>query len=63
MALGNLAAEALLYMLHGMGIETGADLEQVRAVSCRMEAVLGRRLPSRYFQAGPLRPGGAARSS
>ncbi len=53
-ALGNLATEDLLYMLHGMGIETGVDLEQVRAASLQMEAVLGRRLPSRYLRAGPV---------
>ncbi|MGQ0548810.1 MAG: hydroxymethylglutaryl-CoA lyase [Armatimonadota bacterium] len=55
-ALGNLATEDLLYMLHGMGVETGVDLEKVRAASQAMEAVLGRRLPSRYLHAGPVRP-------
>lgn len=53
-ALGNLATEDLLYMLHGMGVETGVNLEKVRAASRQMETVLGRRLPSRYLQAGPL---------
>ena len=28
-ATGNVATEDVLYMLHGMGIETGIDLEQV----------------------------------
>ncbi len=54
-ALGNLATEDLIYMLHGMGIATGVDLEKVRLASQQMEKVLGRRLPSRYLQAGPLR--------
>ena len=54
-AQGNLATEDLLYMLHGMGVETGVDLEKVRAASRPMEMVLGRRLPSRYLHAGPLR--------
>jgi isopropylmalate/homocitrate/citramalate synthase len=62
-ALGNLATEDLVYMLNGMGIETGVDLEKVRVASGQMEAVLGRRLPSRYLQAGPLRLTGASRSS
>ncbi len=53
-ALGNLATEDLLYMLHGMGIETDVDLEQVWAASRQMETVLGRQLPSRYLRAGPL---------
>lgn len=54
-ALGNLATEDLLFMLHGMGLETGVDLEKVRAASQTMEATLGRRLPSRYLHAGPVR--------
>ena len=62
-ALGNLATEDLLYMVHGMGIATGVDLEKVRAASRAMEGVLGRRVPSRYVQAGPLRPGGASRNA
>lgn len=50
-ASGNLATEDLLYMLHGMGIETGVDLEAVVAASRRVAARLGRALPSRYLQA------------
>ncbi|MDR7453231.1 MAG: hydroxymethylglutaryl-CoA lyase, partial [Armatimonadota bacterium] len=61
-ALGNLATEDLLYMLHGMGIATGVDLEKVRSASLALERALGRRVPSRYAQAGPLRPAGASRS-
>jgi hydroxymethylglutaryl-CoA lyase len=52
-ASGNLATEDLLYMLHGMGLETGVDLEKVAAASRRLAARLGRTLPSRYLQAGP----------
>jgi len=52
-ASGNLATEDLLYMLHGMGIETGADLEAVAAASRALAARLGRQLPSRYLEAGP----------
>jgi hydroxymethylglutaryl-CoA lyase len=52
-ASGNLATEDLLYMLHGMGIETGVDLEAVAAASSTLSARLGRSLPSRYLQAGP----------
>ena len=50
-ASGNLATEDLLYMLHGMGIETGVDLEAVVAASRQVAARLGRALPSRYLQA------------
>jgi hydroxymethylglutaryl-CoA lyase len=51
-ASGNLATEDLLYMLHGMGIETGADLAAVAEASRALAARLGRTLPSRYLQAG-----------
>jgi isopropylmalate/homocitrate/citramalate synthase len=50
-ASGNLATEDLLYMLHGMGIETGVDLEQVVAASRAIAPRLGHPLPSRYLQA------------
>jgi isopropylmalate/homocitrate/citramalate synthase len=52
-ASGNLATEDLLYMLHGMGIETGVDLGGVAAASRALASRLGRPLPSRYLQAGP----------
>lgn len=54
-AAGNLATEELVFMLEGMGIETGVDLEALRAASYEMERALGRHLPSRYLRAGPLR--------
>jgi isopropylmalate/homocitrate/citramalate synthase len=50
-ASGNLATEDLLYMLHGMGIETGVDLKKVVTASRALEARLGHALPSRYLQA------------
>jgi isopropylmalate/homocitrate/citramalate synthase len=52
-ASGNLATEDVLYMLHGMGIETGVDLAAVAGASRALAARLGRQLPSRYLQAGP----------
>jgi hydroxymethylglutaryl-CoA lyase len=54
-ASGNLATEDLLYMLHGMGIETGVDLEAVARASREVGRLLGHALPSRYVQAGPPR--------
>lgn len=54
-AQGNLATEDLLFMLHGMNIETGTDVDAVRAASKTMQQRLGRRLPSRYLLAGPFR--------
>ena len=50
-ASGNLATEDLLYMLNGMGVETGIDLEKIVAASQGISAALGRALPSRYLQA------------
>jgi hydroxymethylglutaryl-CoA lyase len=50
-ASGNLATEDLLYMLHGMGIETGVDLKKVATASRAVGGRLGRALPSRYLQA------------
>lgn len=50
-ASGNLATEDLLYMLDGMGYETGVDLEAVCQASARLEDALDLTLPSRYFKA------------
>jgi isopropylmalate/homocitrate/citramalate synthase len=50
-ASGNLATEDLLYMLHGMGIETGVDLGKVATASRHLAPRLGHTLPSRYLQA------------
>ena len=50
-ASGNLATEDLLYMLHGMGIATGVDLDRVAQASFALGPRLGHRLPSRYLQA------------
>ncbi len=57
-AAGNLATGDLLYMLHGLGIETGVDLEQVRAAALALGAAIGRPLAGRYDAAGPLLPKG-----
>ncbi|MEZ4375697.1 MAG: hydroxymethylglutaryl-CoA lyase [Polyangiaceae bacterium] len=51
-AAGNLATEDLVYMLHGMGIETGIDLELLVEAGRVAEAVVGRRLPGKVHQAG-----------
>lgn len=50
-ASGNLATEDLLYMLDGMGIETGVSIDKVVEASRTISAALGRDLPSRYLQA------------
>ncbi|HEY6726908.1 MAG TPA: hydroxymethylglutaryl-CoA lyase, partial [Polyangiaceae bacterium] len=59
-AAGNLATEDLVYMLHGMGIETGVDLDQLIEAGRIAETVVGRRLPGKVHQAGPNRPRNSA---
>jgi isopropylmalate/homocitrate/citramalate synthase len=48
-ASGNLATEDLLYMLRGLGIETGVDLDQVVAASRFLAEVRGKAPASRYY--------------
>jgi hydroxymethylglutaryl-CoA lyase len=50
-ASGNLATEDLLYLLEGLGIDTGVDLGAVCAASTAIAPAVGHRLPSRYVQA------------
>jgi len=50
-AAGNLATEDLLYLLHGIGIATGIDLDKVVAASQFILGKLGRPGGSKYLQA------------
>jgi hydroxymethylglutaryl-CoA lyase len=50
-ATGNLATEDLVWQLHGLGIETGVDLESLCRTSIWIAALLGRPSPSRTVQA------------
>ena len=50
-ASGNLATEDLVYMLHGMGYETGVDLGKLVAAGELAERLVGRRLPGKTLQA------------
>ncbi|TAK13915.1 MAG: hydroxymethylglutaryl-CoA lyase [Acidobacteria bacterium] len=56
-ATGNLATEDLLYMLDGLGIETGIDIAKVTAASLAIEPAIGHALPSRYVTAVRSRAG------
>ncbi|KDE49170.1 hydroxymethylglutaryl-CoA lyase [Geobacillus sp. CAMR5420] len=49
-ASGNVATDDLVYMLHGMGIETGIDVEQLTKAALFIRDKIGRPLPSRYLQ-------------
>lgn len=55
-AAGNVATEDLVYMLHGMGIATGIDLDKLIDAGQVAERVLGRPLPGKVHRAGPFRP-------
>jgi hydroxymethylglutaryl-CoA lyase len=50
-AAGNLATDDLIYMLDGMGIETGVSLAALSDASAFIATRLDHRLPSRYAQA------------
>lgn len=50
-AAGNLATEDLVYMLDGLGMETGVSLPALSEASAFIGARLDHRLPSRYAQA------------
>ena len=70
-AAGNLATEDLIYMLDGLGVETGVDLSAVVAASRFIGSRVGHALPSRFAQAvagtaaaaPPSTPADARRSS
>lgn len=49
-AAGNLATEDLVYMLNGMGIETGIDLNKLVDAGALAEELIQRKLPGRYLQ-------------
>ncbi len=50
-ASGNLATEDLVYMLHGMGYETGVDFAKLIAAGALAQRLVGRRLPGKTLQA------------
>ncbi|HET7754343.1 MAG TPA: hydroxymethylglutaryl-CoA lyase [Anaeromyxobacteraceae bacterium] len=50
-ASGNLATEDLVYMLRGMGFETGVDFEKLIAAGELAQRIVGRKLPGKALQA------------
>jgi len=55
-ATGNIATEDLVYLLHGMGYETGIDLEAMIGVASWMAEQLGKELPGQVYKAGSFEP-------
>jgi hydroxymethylglutaryl-CoA lyase len=51
-ASGNLATEDLVYMLDGMGVATGVDLQKLWEAGRLAEALVHRPLPGRVHRAG-----------
>ena len=51
-ATGNIATEDLVYLLDGLGVEHGCDLDELIRVSEWLEAVLGHELPGLLHRAG-----------
>lgn len=58
-ATGNLATEDLIYMLDGLGIETGVDLHALLEACRFIESRVGHPLPSRYYRAESARKSSA----
>ena len=55
-ATGNIATEDLVYLLHGMGHETGIDLEALIEVAEWLAQQLGKALPGQVYKAGTFEP-------
>jgi isopropylmalate/homocitrate/citramalate synthase len=54
-ATGNVATEDLVYMLHGMGYDTGIDIERLISTAKWLEQQLGHSVPSALHRAGPFK--------
>jgi hydroxymethylglutaryl-CoA lyase len=52
-AAGNVATEDLVYLLHGMGIDTGIDLDRLVQAARLAERLVGHTLPGKVHLAGP----------
>jgi len=50
-ASGNVATEDVIYMLHGMGVRTGVDLDALVACSELATSLVGHDVPSKYYHA------------
>jgi hydroxymethylglutaryl-CoA lyase/(R)-citramalyl-CoA lyase len=51
-ATGNIATEDLIYLLHGMGYETGIDLDALIEVASWLARQLDKELPGQLYKAG-----------
>jgi isopropylmalate/homocitrate/citramalate synthase len=61
-ATGNVPTEDLVYLLHGMGVPTGVDLESLMEASRWLGERLGKELPAMVTRAGDFPPVSSAAS-
>lgn len=54
-AAGNVATEDLVYLMNGMGVKTGVDLDLLIEAGNVAEQVIGRPLPGKVHKAGPFK--------
>jgi len=54
-AAGNVATEDLVYLLNGMGVDSGVDLDALIEAGNVAEQVIGRPLPGKVHKAGPFK--------
>ncbi len=45
-----------MYLLHGMGYETGIDIEALIEIAGWMSAQLGKEMPGQVYKAGVFEP-------
>jgi hydroxymethylglutaryl-CoA lyase len=57
-ASGNVATEDLVYLMHGLGIETGVDLDRLVEASALVAPHLDHPLPGKYVQSCGVQPSG-----
>ena len=50
-ASGNVATEDVVYMLEGMGVRTGVDLDKLIDCSRLASSLVGHEMPSKYYRA------------
>ena len=55
-ATGNIATEDLVYLLHGMGYETGIDLDALIEAATWVAHQLGKQLPGQVYRVGTFEP-------
>ncbi len=55
-ATGNISTEDLVYTLHGMGHDTGIDLDELIGIAEWLAGQLGKELPGQVYKAGNFEP-------